>query len=1479
MRTKIRALCCACMMILMMAMPAMAANGDRCTSSGCYGIYRNGFCSSNTNHYEEPTVENNIYQISNGGQLYWFAAHVNAGNRYAKAVLTQNITVNSNVLKSDGTLNSGSFRNWTPVGNAPNYYSGTFDGQGYTVSGLYLNAAGTDHVGLFSSVYDNGSVQNVSITDSYFRGYKEVAAIVGYNRGTVANCHNKGATVLCSYDDGGGIVGYNSGTIRACTNAGSISGNGHVAGIAGYSSGMISGCVNSGSITASPNSGRSVSAAGIVANNHGDVTKCHNSGSISAATKTGYEDVGGIVAGLFEGTVSHCSNVGTLTSGYHAGGVVATIPSTSSGSNEEAFIINCFSACTIDCSSGAGIVYQNSGSVIDCYYDRTLAPIQAIGQAYNGIVSETYGRTSAEFASGEVAWLLQGEQEEAIWGQNIDGEGTKDDVPVLDGPKVYYGDRGTCAVGYSNTPLDSNQYPHSFENGFCTVCDAYEAAEEVEGVYQIGNAGQLYWFAKLVNDGQPAVSAILNEDIVVNSNVLKANGTLNDSANQHRTWVPVGIGSYAKFAGTFDGNGKTVSGLYLSDPAQSNVGLIGYGSGTVKSVTVNDSYFCGKEYVGSVVGRANGMTISDCHNNSTVTGESYVGGVAGTGAVVNCSNTSSVTGTGSSVGGVTGSGNATECSNAGTVNGGSGNYTGGITGSGSAAKCSNTGTVTGRGHNTGGITGYSSGDITDCTNTGTVTGGGSYTGGIVGQTIKAATGCTNTGEVTGNGSYAGGICGYGSATDSRNTGAVTNNDSYTGGVTGQGSVTRCVNTGTVIGAGQCTGGLVGQAQNILNSYNTGNVTGGSYVGGLAGWMRYNYAIENSYHDGTVSADETGEYAGALVGKLAKTLNNSYYNSSRCSLPAVGDDTVLSGTEGKTTEMFASGMVAYLLQGEQEALVWGQNIDGEGERDSRPVLNGPKVFYGYLSCAEEAEQVYTNRETTSEKPEHQLESTVQNPTCTEDGYTLYSCKNCSYTQQVDIEAVGHAAVKDEAVVPTCTKSGLTEGSHCETCGTVLTAQEEIEATGHTEVIDEAVEATCGATGLTQGVHCSVCGTIITAQMEVPATGQHGYRVDKAVAATCTEPGLTTGASCPNCEHVYIAQEEVPATGHEAVIDAAVAPTCTATGLTEGSHCNVCNEVLVAQNIQPMIAHTPVIDPAVEPTCQKTGLTEGLHCAMCNGVLVQQEVVEKALHSVVIDEPKTPTCTEEGRAGEGLHCSVCGEVLGAQTVIPALGHRYDKESVNFTWSNDGTTAIYIATCVVCKETATGDAAMSSQIVSQPSEYENGTIEYIATITLNDEVYTETKPVVIPATGHTHMYGTATFEWAPDFSGVVAKVACDGLCTDNAKVLSTDCTVVCDASVKGKLIFTAAGLLNNQTVCDVKELAIVENNGIQTLEMPWKPSESMLIVIAGYKASGQMTGCQIVTEPSQSVEISVTGHQIKVFFVDKITNAPMYPVLTSK
>ena len=190
-----------------------------------------------------------------------------------------------------------------------------------------------------------------------------------------------------------------------------------------------------------------------------------------------------------------------------------------------------------------------------------------------------------------------------------------------------------------------------------------------------------------------------------------------------------------------------------------------------------------------------------------------------------------------------------------------------------------------------------------------------------------------------------------------------------------------------------------------------------------------------------------------------------------------------------------------------------------------------------------------------------------------------CKRCGYivpAQSLPIDPNNHAnIVKDVAVAPTCTETGLTEGSHCGDCNKILIAQEVVSSTNHTEVIDPAVAATCTETGLTEGSHCSVCNKILVAQKTVSALNHSFTNYISNDDATCTEDGTKT-AKCDRCDVTDTQSDEGSAKGHTSVVDAAVAPTYSSVGLTEGSHCADCGLVFKEQEVIPALVPDTNVD---------------------------------------------------------------------------------------------------------------------------------------------------------------------------------------------------------------------------------------------------------------------------------------------------------------
>lgn len=255
---------------------------------------------------------------------------------------------------------------------------------------------------------------------------------------------------------------------------------------------------------------------------------------------------------------------------------------------------------------------------------------------------------------------------------------------------------------------------------------------------------------------------------------------------------------------------------------------------------------------------------------------------------------------------------------------------------------------------------------------------------------------------------------------------------------------------------------------------------------------------------------------------------------------------------------------------------GNNRELRNAKDATCTENG---YTGDTYCNDCGWLVFLGK--NIEAPGHDYKNVAEVPaTCVAEGTAAtQQYKRCDYivpAQSLPIDPKNHAnIVKDVAVAPTCTETGLTEGSHCGDCNKILIAQEVVSSTNHTEVIDPAVAATCTETGLTEGSHCSVCNKILVAQKTVSALNHSFTNYISNDDATCTEDGTKT-AKCDRCDVTDTQSDEGSAKGHTSVVDAAVAPTYSSVGLTEGSHCADCGLVFKEQEVIPALVPDTNVD---------------------------------------------------------------------------------------------------------------------------------------------------------------------------------------------------------------------------------------------------------------------------------------------------------------
>ncbi len=282
----------------------------------------------------------NPYQIKNYEQLLEFAALVNGGQTSICAVLTADINTGNELFDSNGNLKQTlpEENQWTPiVSDYYKQYTGTFDGQGHTISGLYVNDNNTKSVGFFGNLGNGGIIRNVGVKDSYFYNGKSsgnVGGVCGYNsNGTIENCYNERTTVSGTGNGTsiGGVCGNNNiNTIKNCYNIGDVSGGNnnydiaYIGGVCGSNNnGTIENCYNAGNVIRTDYDSHVGEVCG--SNNNGTIENCYypegtaNSGigmdmnsSSSSATHLPEDDFkNGKVAWLLNGNGTQDTNAKT----------------------------------------------------------------------------------------------------------------------------------------------------------------------------------------------------------------------------------------------------------------------------------------------------------------------------------------------------------------------------------------------------------------------------------------------------------------------------------------------------------------------------------------------------------------------------------------------------------------------------------------------------------------------------------------------------------------------------------------------------------------------------------------------------------------------------------------------------------------------------------------------------------------------------------------------------------------------------------------------------------------------------------------------------------------------------------------------------------------------------------------------------------------------------------------------------------------
>ncbi|MEI6143327.1 MAG: GLUG motif-containing protein, partial [Mariniphaga sp.] len=665
---------------------------------------------------------------------------------------------------------------WEPIGSFGSPFTGHFNGNGHTISRLYIAKDAVDRIGLFG--YTSGAViSDLGLVSADITGSGDTGGLVGENDGEITNCYVTGN--ISGSGNVGGLVGsHTGGTISKSYTSCYVNASGAPAGgLVGMASAAISNCYSRLDVSADMYAGGLVGAFG--GEPSAVMTNCYSTGLVTVFTSDG----GGLIALDLGGTVEHCY-WDTETSGQGVSALAVVGMTTAEMKVKDNFVNWNFATDPIIWHLST----ENDGYP---HLAWQVIPVVTPTTQASAIVFSSVGKTAMTIGwtkgngSNRVVFVREGGNDHgspidtysytasADWSSKGTMEGT-------DYYCVYNGNGSTVTV--TNLSPGTIYDVKVFEYNDVAGAEKYKTTaatdnpksqatlEPFEGngtamvPYLISTAADLAALAKQVNNGKPYTGKHFK---LMN----------NLSLSAYPNWDAIGNYQYGTnpdfFNGIFDGNNKKITGLTIAsnDAGRGLFGLI-KGGCEIRNLTIENCNISGDggEF-GALVGlgildvSSKSIIIDNCHSSGTVTGVNFVGGLLG---LLEQKSTST--------GGDNYSILVTNCSSSVAVTVTGGDYTGGgLIGevAGDVAPlnpqvkgCFATGTVTNIAEyaRIGGLAGYFlSTIVTDCYATGNLMTGSNtiMAGGFTGYSrYSVFTNCYSTGTIRNPGIYSGGLIGY-----------------------------------------------------------------------------------------------------------------------------------------------------------------------------------------------------------------------------------------------------------------------------------------------------------------------------------------------------------------------------------------------------------------------------------------------------------------------------------------------------------------------------------------------------------------------------------------------------------------------------------------------------------------------------------------------------------------------------------------------
>lgn len=776
------------------------------------------------------TINNNTTELSGRDVTYIWVAdgeQLEGIQDYANQNINSKILSYNFALKND--INATDVSDYQAIGSGDKAFTGKFDGRGNRIIGLNVDNTkkhtSTDNVGVFG--VNAGTIKNLKVYSSTFKGYDNVGAIAGTNKGTIDNVTTLGNTVealgsansvvLDSKNVGaaGGVVGTNNGTVDNATSRDSV--------IAGDTS------------------------------------------STTILTTAG--GIAGINNGLVANSQSHSAVIASKTSTYSLGGIVGV--NTASGKGLDNVNAYGVTGSSILVDNTGGIAGLNSGTLNDAYNESIVKGSSNVG----GIAGTNSGEISLIVNGASVT--AEGDYTGGLVGKTIGSISNGRNNGVITGNDYVGGLVGSNGSGVTLKDLTNDSSAEIIgENYVGGIAGRNDGIITAKDQTNLINRGSI--------TGQNYVGGVVGQNFGAIDNINNSI-TLNVSSNDGKYFG--GVAGINEENATI--NNATNTGNITAEGAIYVGGVVGYNKGTLNGLNGNYGNVKGKDQVGGVVGQ-NDTAIENvnAYNEGSVTAtDGGAGGIFATynGNILNSTLTNKGDVKGTNIGGTGGiatvnSGNISNSTliNEGNVTNENSDYVGGIFGQKTGTNTtitgstlSNKGEVKGKDY-VGGIFGSNESTISKSTMTNEVGGnvtGTNYVGGLIG---------INSGTIEGGRDEASHYYKY----QIYNNGTITatGNGSNIGGLIGKntGKLTAGYNTGNIVASGSTNvGGIVGTnegtVKEVFNTIMTADgknetIDGGSNVGAIIG-DNTKGTLTNAY-----STTEVNDSVDNLVGTGNKNSN-------------------------------------------------------------------------------------------------------------------------------------------------------------------------------------------------------------------------------------------------------------------------------------------------------------------------------------------------------------------------------------------------------------------------------------------------------------------------------------------------------------------------------------------------------------------------------------------------------------------------------